>query len=341
MDIQSVPGRSPTYLVTAIGSLCAEAVIQSLRRVPRARVAGINSLPREWTATSSLLDAFHRVPPARDVPAYIASVLDICRLEQVTHVLPLIDLEVDAFTLHRQEFSAQGVTLCMAPAETVRISRDKWLVYDTFRDHPVIHPIPTWKLEDPEVDDLPFPLHAKPRDGRSSEGLARILDADDLAYLRKKLKSRPYVVQPLLDGDVHVVDIVRRRATGQWAGMARKELVRTSNGAGVTVRMLDEPALLDAASQVAVALDLDGCINIEFLVGGDWPLVMDINPRFSGGVAFSHLSGYDMVANHLRCFSAEPLDPPVIPAPAIHARRYMETTFAMPDDLNRPSLLAS
>jgi len=340
LDIQFSSGRLPTYLVTAIGSFCAEAVILSLRRAPKARVVGVSTLAREWTATSVLLDAFHRVPPARDVPLYIANVLEICRLEQVTHVLPLIDLEVDAFSPHRKEFADQGITLCMAPAEAVRVSRDKWLVYETFRDHPVIHPIPTWKLEDPEVDELPFPLHAKPRDGRSSEGLARILNEDDLSYLRKKLRGRPYVVQPLLDGDVCVVDIVRRRATGQSAAMARKELVRTSNGAGVTVRMLNEPTLIDAANQIAATLDLDGCINIEFLVGGDWPLVMDINPRFSGGVAFSHLSGYDMVTNHLRCYSGETLDPPVIPAPVIHARRYVETTFALSEGLDRPSLLA-
>jgi len=288
-----------------------------------------------------MLDAFHRVPPARDVSAYIARVLDICQLEQITHVLPLIDLEVDAFAPHRKLFSDRGITLCMAPVETVRVSRDKWLVYDTFRNHPAIHPIPTWKIEDPAVDSLPFPLHAKPRDGRSSEGLARILDGDDLSYLRKKLRARPYVVQPMLDGDVCVVDIVRRRATGQFAAMARQELVRTANGAGVTVRMLNEPALIEAASQIAATLDLDGCINIEFLVGGDWPLVMDINPRFSGGVVFSHLSGYDMVTNHLRCFAGGVLDPPVIPAALIHTRHYVETTFAAPADLSRLSLLAS
>ncbi len=288
-----------------------------------------------------MLDAFHRVPPARDIPAYVTRVLEICQSEQVTHVLPLIDLEVDAFTQHREAFSDQGIILCMAPAETVRISRDKWLVFEAFRDHPAVHPIPTWRMEDPAVDDLPFPLHAKPRDGRSSEGLARILDGEDLSYLRKKLRERPYVVQPLLDGDVCVVDIVRRRDNGQWAAMARQELVRTSNGAGVTVRMLNEPALIETAYQIAATLDLNGCINIEFLVGGDWPLVMDINPRFSGGVAFSHRSGYDMVANHLRCFSGEALDPPVIPVPVIHARHYVETTFAVPEGSTWASLLAS
>ncbi|WP_448681724.1 ATP-grasp domain-containing protein [Pseudomonas nicosulfuronedens] len=341
MDIQSRTVRSSTFLVTAIGSFCAEAVIGSLRRVPQSRIVGVSTLPREWSATSRMLDVFHRVPPAREVPAYIVRILEICQLEQVSHVLPLIDIEVDAFTQYREAFAERGIVLCMAPAQTVRIARDKLQVYETFRDHPRVHPIPTWALEDPAVQDLPLPLHAKPRDGRSSEGLARILDADDLSYLRKKLRGRPYVIQPLLDGDVCVVDIVRRRDTGQTAAMARQELVRTSNGAGVTVRMLNEPALIDAAAEIAATLDLNGCINIEFLVGGDWPLVMDINPRFSGGVVFSHLSGYDMVTNHLRCFGDAAIDPAFVPPPLIHARRYVETTFTMAADHGAPSLLAS
>jgi carbamoyl-phosphate synthase large subunit len=29
---------------------------------------------------------------------------------------------------------------------------------------------------------------------------------------------------------------------------------------------------------------------------------MDINPRFSAGISFSILAGYDMVKNHLNCF---------------------------------------
>ncbi|AGI22120.1 hypothetical protein H681_01190 [Pseudomonas sp. ATCC 13867] len=316
--------------MTAIGSFSAEAVITSLRRDPQARVVGVSSLPREWNASSPLLDAFHRVPAARDVLSYVGRVLDICETERVTHVLPLIDPEVDAFTRHQEAFSSRGITLCMAPAETVYISRDKWLVFEAFRDNPDIRPIPTWKMEDSAVEDLAFPLLAKPRDGRNSEGLVRIYDGEDLRHFRKKLKDREYVVQPLLDGDVCVVDIVRQRETGQWAGIARQELVRTPNGAGLTVRMLNDPLLVDAAGQIARTLDANGCINIEFLVQDGTSQLMDINPRFSGGIVFSHLSGYDMVSNHLRCFSGSMLDEPVAPIPAIHARHYVEVTFTDP-----------
>lgn len=320
-----------TCLVTAIGSYSAESVISSLREHWGARVVGTNTQPHDWCTTSALLDAFHRVPAARNVTEYVERVLDICEIEQVTHVLPLIDPEVDAFALHHEVFAERGITLCMQPLETIRVARDKWLVHQAFRNDPLIRTIPTWRLEDLPVSGLDLPLIAKPRDGRNCEGLMQVRDADFLHYVRKRFCDRDYIVQPLLPGDVCVVDVVRQQSTGAWAAMARQELVRTPNGAGLTVRMLADAGLVEMAGQVARVLGVNGCINMEFLVQDGEALLMDVNPRFSGGIAFSHLSGYDMVANHLRCFREAPLDEPLLPAPSIHARRLVEvTTFTAP-----------
>jgi len=320
-----------TCLVTAIGSYSAESVISSLREHWGARVVGTNTQPHDWCTTSALLDAFHRVPAARNVTEYVERVLDICEIEQVTHVLPLIDPEVDAFALHHEVFAERGITLCMQPLETIRVARDKWLVHQAFRNDPLIRTIPTWRLEDLPVSGLDLPLIAKPRDGRNCEGLMQVRDADFLHYVRKRFCDRDYIVQPLLPGDVCVVDVVRQQSTGAWAAMARQELVRTPNGAGLTVRMLADAGLVEMAGQVARVLGVNGCINMEFLVQDGEALLMDVNPRFSGGIAFSHLSGYDMVANHLRCFREAPLGEPLLPAPSIHARRLVEvTTFTAP-----------
>lgn len=313
-----------TCLVTAIGSYSAEAVIASLREHWGARVVGSNTQPREWCATSALLDAFHQVPPARNVTEYVERVLDICDAEQVTHVLPLIDPEVDAFALHHLAFAERGITLCMQPLETIRVARDKWLVHQAFQGDPLIRTIPTWRLED--SPELSLPLIAKPRDGRNCEGLMQVRDEDFLRYVRQRFSGRDYIVQPLMPGDVCVVDVVRQQSTGAWAAMARQELVRTPTGAGLTVQMLADPQLVEMAGQVARVLGVNGCINMEFLVQDGEALLMDVNPRFSGGIAFSHLSGYDMVANHLRCFREAPLDAPLLPAPSIHARRLVEVT---------------
>lgn len=296
------------------------------------RILGSSTVPQEWTATSALLDTVHRVPAARDAQAYVGSVLSLCEAEGVTHVLPLTDVEVDAFALHHEAFSRRGITLCMSPVESVRVSRDKWRVFEAFRGDPLIHTIPTWRLEELPSTGLAFPLIAKPRGGRSSEGLERIYDVHDLVYFRRKLDGRGYIVQPLLEGEVCVVDVVRQRTSGRAVAMARQELMRTSNGAGMTVRMLNDPVLIDAALEVARALDLDGCINVEFLMHAGIPLLMDINPRFSAGVAFSQMSGYDMVINHWRCFSGETLDESVMPEPRIYVRRIVEVGPWVPEN---------
>ena len=315
-----------TCLVSAIGSYSAESVISSLREHWCARVVGTNTQPRDWCTTSALLDTFHRVPPARNVSEYVECILRICEAEQVTHVLPLIDPEVDAFALHHEAFAERGITLCMQPLETIRVARDKWLVHQAFRNDPLIRTIPTWRLEDLPVSGLDLPLIAKPRDGRNCEGLMQVRDGDFLHYVRKRFSDRDYIVQPLLPGEVCVVDVVRQQSSGDWAAMARQELVRTPTGAGLTVRMLADPQLVEMAGQVARVLGVNGCINMEFLVQDGEALLMDVNPRFSGGIAFSHLSGYDMVSNHLRCFREARLDEPVLPAPSIHARRLVEVT---------------
>ena len=296
------------------------------------RILGSSTVPQEWTATSALLDSVCHVPTARDPQAYVECILSLCESEGITHVLPLTDIEVDAFARHHEVFARRGITLCMSPVESVRISRDKWRVFEVFRSNALINTIPTWLLEELPSTGLTFPLIAKPRGGRSSEGLERIYDVHDLVYFRRKLDGRGYIVQPLFEGEVCVVDLVRQRTSGRVAAMARQELMRTSNGAGMTVRMLNDPVLIDAALEVARTLDLDGCINVEFLMRAGIPLLMDINPRFSAGVAFSQLSGYDMVINHWRCFSGEALDEPVMPEPRIFVRRIVEVGPWLPQN---------
>lgn len=167
------------------------------------------------------------------------------------------------------------------------------------------------------------PLLAKPRRGRSSEGQVYIPDPTALKFWSEQLAEKGYVVQPHHSGDVMVVDVVRH-PDGQIAAMTRQELLRTTNGAGMTVRMQPRHICDALAREVAENLGMHGCINVEFLMVNDAPLLMDINPRFSAGVAFSIMAGYDMVANHLHCFIDKNLDPCPAPPSAVYARGFVE-----------------
>lgn len=316
------------FLVTAIGSLSAECVISSLRAFEGARVVGTNTLPAAWVTASRMVDTFHQVASARSPDAFVEDLIAISRAESITHILPLTDLEVDALSARRDAFKAHGITLCLPPHASVVLCRDKLALHDVFEGDALVSTIPTWAMDSaPQAPDR-FPLIAKPRTGRSSEGMLRLEDVQDLQHRRRKADAPGYVVQPWLEGTVGVVDLVRQRATGRVASMGRLERTRTSNGAGLTVEMLHDGRLDAIARRVADVLDVDGCINMEFLIHEGTPRLMDVNPRFSAGVAFSRLGGYDMVVNHVRCFLDIPIDDPVLPPAAIHSRRYVEVTMA-------------
>ena len=81
------------------------------------------------------------------------------------------------------------------------------------------------------------------------------------------------------------------------------------------------------ASFIGKKLDINGSINIEFIKHNDKYYLMDINPRFSGGIDFSYkCSGYDFVLNHCRCFCSDELEP---------ARKYeSKILIKSPDGLN-------
>ena len=75
-----------------------------------------------------------------------------------------------------------------------------------------------------------------------------------------------------------------------------------------------------------------GCVNFEFVEEiepaekhgpGKWRF-LECNPRFSGGLAFSAVAGYDMVRNHINCFKGIGLEPEGEIRNQYVARRYTE-----------------
>ena len=118
-----------------------------------------------------------------------------------------------------------------------------------------------------------------------------------------------YIEQPLVKGDVITVDVVRNAADGAWAAVCRRELLRTLNGAGTSVRVFRNPELEGLCGRIAGWLGVNGCVNMEFIEDGRGQYhMLECNPRFSGGVEFSCMAGYDCVTEHLHCFEGKPVD---------------------------------
>lgn len=307
------------FLITAIGSMSAECAIKRLKAEGHF-VVGCDIYPGDWHYETKLCDAFCQAPFATKESEYIDFLLRVCERHQLSHIIPLTDLEIDIIDKHRVVFDEAGIVLCMQNTDVLRVARNKNVLYNKFIDDDKVPSIKTCLLLD-VPEDFPFPCIAKPYNGRSSEGLIRNATREQVLAIDNK---SCYILQQQLEGDIFTVDYIRDAKHNVDVAVPRKELLRTKNGAGLTIKTINDKKLIHLVSHIGQSLNINGCVNMEFIQSGGEFYLIDINPRFSAGVAFSVVTGYDMILNHVRCFSNESIDQQIPIKEKIIIKKYEE-----------------
>lgn len=294
-------------LVTSIGSFSADVVIKKLHQNGYF-VVGTDIYPREWVVDAQNVDKFYRVPKAVEGEKYICRLLEICEKNKIDFLFPLIDPEIDILNVHRERFDQLSVKLCMSDYDTLKICRNKRKIEEFLRAADVCTVIDSYDYKKIKDIAISYPVVCKPVNKRSSQDLKIFDDAKSLYEFYDKIAPERYLFQPYILGNIITVDAVRDYY-GNCVSVSRRELLRTTNGAGISVRIFRNQALKKSCEKIAELLDIIGCVNFEFIEAGDGRYYfMECNPRFSGGVEFSVLAGYDFVTNHLKCFKNEEIE---------------------------------
>lgn len=307
-------------LVTAIGSFSAMCVINSLKAKGH-KVIGCDIYPGEWHAETSRCDGFYQAPFATKGKEYIKFLLDTAKSENINMIIPLTDLEIDVLNRSRVCFDDKGVILAMPSKKTLEIARDKYKLFLQFEKDCEIPTVPTFKVGTDIIPNDILPCIAKPYNGRSSEGLKKIYSSEELVSV---INNTQYIIQHLIEGPVYTVDYVRNSHSGNSFSVPRQELLRTKNGAGTTVYIFEDNDLQKMVDHIGKQLDINGCVNMEFIKNNELYYLIDINPRFSAGVAFSSVAGYDMVNSHIACHTNEEICPSIKIDEQIITKTYIE-----------------
>lgn len=305
-------------LVTAIGSFSADCVISTLKSMGYF-IVGCDIYPSIWHAVAKKCNIVYQVPLATKSKEYVDLLLEICEKHMIKYVIPLTDVEVDVLNANRILFVAKGIILCIQSTKCLKIARNKYQTYLLFANDLKVNVPKSILLRDVK-DDCFLPSIAKPINGRSSEGLYYIHLKDDLKRLNGKDN---YIIQEILYGNVFTVDYIRD-LKGNDFSIPREELLRTKNGAGTTVRIFTNKFLSDIVSYIGKKIGVVGCVNMEFIYSNNKYYLIDINPRFSAGIAFSCFVGYNMVINHINCFEGKCIADTISYREQIVTKRYKE-----------------
>lgn len=306
-------------LLTAVGSMSAMCAIRKLHDAGH-KVVGCDIYPMEYHYETSLCDIFARAPYKHQ--GIYPFLIELAKKENVKYIIPLTDLEIDVINRHREQFEETHLVVCIPSPETLSIVRDKYALFKAFDKDDNVLSIPTFTAQD-DLRQLTYPCVAKPRGGRSSEGLFYLQNPEALTSIGD---IRDYIFQPKIEGNVCCVDFIRDSKTNFCFCVPREELLRTKNGAGTTVRIFNDKQIEQLVKYIGNKLNICGVVNMEFIKSAEGYFLIDINPRFSAGIAFSCKTGYDFINAHLACFSGSQIPPAVEFEESIEVKYFVENT---------------
>lgn len=280
-----------TVLVTSGGGLQGMAVIEALRRLPQTRVVLVDCLDENIGRFH--VTRFVRVPLLRDEAAFIDSLDQICRDEEVDLIFPATELELEVLDRHRARLQRGGAVVMVSRAEVLAIGKDKMRLHE-WSIRSGLPTLPT--TLDP--CSLPLPLIGKPRLGWGGRGIVTL----ESQQQRQRFVDSPdanMAWQPWLEDFTEVSVDFAIAPDGRVSPLSARSRLRTLSGFAFMGQPVDEGPVLDLARRAALALASEGGLglfNLQFLsASGQWWL-SDLNPRVGTSMPLSLAAGYNPVA---------------------------------------------
>jgi carbamoyl-phosphate synthase large subunit len=233
----------------------------------------------------------HIVPLTTD-KYYIPIIESICDAEDVNLVIPTIDDELPIFGRSLSRFEQVGIEVAVSSERTSNICNDKYETYIFCQANGITTP-ETRLASDVDFSRLQYPVYVKPRFGRGSVNVFAVGNEQQLrlflayvpdAIVQDQLAGTEFTVDVLSDFNSRVLSIVPRERLVIRAGVSDK---------GITRRNAEVIAF---AKEVAEKLQIVGPANIQCKWDGTDVSLIEVNPRFSGGIPLTIASGADFAS---------------------------------------------
>ena len=239
----------------------------------------------EWVISTALEQDIKVVLAGKNVAVYEERRRDFERkgITLVTGVQSIDQLKIESKAVFTQECTLAG--LSVVPGTAVHTADELIQAYHAFSEtgsvcvKPVmgIYGAGFWRFDD-TAD--PFSCIAYP-DNR------RIPFSTYLEIFRSSKKSQHILVMPHMPGDEVSVDIVVESGKPiAWVGRRKKGLYQYFENRGAAV---------DLALNAVIHFGLDGIVSVQTKDDANGkPHLLEINLRYSGGIAYTELSGINL-----------------------------------------------
>lgn len=248
-------------------------------------------------------DKYYIVPRMTE-PGYIEKIFEICKREEITGVLSLIDPELSLLAEHMEAFRELGVTVIGSSYELCEMSLDKMQMYDWLTSHGYKAAKSYTDKETfyQEIEDnkITYPVFVKPVRGSASVAISKVNDKETVDLLFEH--SDNLMIQEFLNGQEIGADVYIDLVTGEIVSIfTKKKIVMRAGETDKAVSFKDDK-LFTLIKKFVKEAGYRGQIDIDiFEINGEY-YISEVNPRFGGGYPHAYECGcnhMDLIINNL------------------------------------------
>jgi carbamoyl-phosphate synthase large subunit len=297
--------KKVNVLVTGTGAGgVGEGVVKALK-MDRQKYRIVATDMNPMSATLLRVDKGYILPEASD-EKYIGKLLNICKRENVSAVIPGSVPELKELSNAREIFEQEGIALIIGPKNVIDVCLDKWESYKFLKMHGFPYP-KTYLSEDSDraASELGFPVFVKPREGYGSRHTYVIHDKEELDIIGRYLRKIrvEFMIQEYVDTKECTVGVVASKHGRILGSISILREIKTGFSYRMTVTDVKEARMI--SEELSSKFGSIGPMNIQLFITQGKPVIFEINPRFSGTTPIRSAVGFREVDATLRSFLFE------------------------------------
>ncbi len=313
MAVESIGKTEINVMLTSVGRRAYLVNYFKEAIGDKGKVIAANSHP---DSTGMLAADVACVVPRADDPAFIESMLDLCKRYGVRLLMSLHDWEAPFIAARLESFREIGTIPVISEPHVLEICLDKWTTFDYVQRMGWSTPVSFVSLqaakEALETGRLRFPAILKPRRGQGSVGIEVAYDLEELEAHYKLLSVKaarmesngitrqpePLIIQQYLSGVDYDLEVVNDLA-GRYVSVMAKRKLASRSGECESAETVEEERLTELGSQIGSKMGHLGVLDVDVIDQDGILYVLEFNPRFGGCYPFSHMAGANLPAAYV------------------------------------------
>lgn len=244
------------------------------------------------------------IVPKMTAPEYLDVVLDICKKEEITGVLSLIDPELSLLAQNQEKFAAIGTTVIGSTYDLCEMALDKFQMYHWLTAHGYRCAKSYMNKEaffsDVDSGLITYPVFVKPARGSASISISKVYDRETVELLFAHEDG--LMIQEFLDGQEIGADVYIDMVSHEVVSIFTKKKLKMRAGETDKAVSFTDEKLFALIERFIKDAGYNGQIDIDiFDVNGEY-YISEVNPRFGGGYPHAFESGADhmkLIVNNL------------------------------------------